>query len=246
MPDRTAPSPHRPGEGPVAHVNLHRAASGKVRWIASLAPQADAAYAAHVADVVPSIERRLAPGVIADRASARGAVVRLAPWRLARRRWTSVAMHGLGGPVRALVVADVRDCFASIGPCAVARALAEAGAHPASIERVVHHLRAFDDAGVRGLPIGPAASAALGNVVLARLDDALGRRGVPHLRWVDDVLAFAPSRREAGRCLDDLHRAAAGLGLRLHEGKTRIVVEPAEARALVGGWNSPGAGPGVA
>jgi len=105
-------------------------------------------------------------------------------------------------------------------------------------------LEAFAEDGVRGLPVGPAASAVLGNAVLAGLDDAFERRGMPHLRWVDDLLGFASSRREARLALDGLRSAGAGIGLELHVEKTRIVEDPAEARVLVGGSNSPGAGAG--
>jgi hypothetical protein len=249
MPDRTAPSPRRPPHGPSVRVTPHRTPDGKVRWIATLTPGAEATYAASVAAVVPVIERRLGPAVVADRGRlGPGArTVRLAPWEPARRRWRAMARRRLGDDdVRALLVGDVRDCFASIGPSAVTRALAEAGAPRETIALVVACLRAFADDGVQGLPVGPTASAVLGNAVLAGLDDVLRLRGIPHLRWVDDVLAFVPSRREARFALDALRRSAEGIGLELHDGKTRVVDDPDEARTLVGTSNSPGAGSGVA
>jgi len=247
MPDRTAPWPRRPRQGSVAHVTPHRTVNGKVRWLTTLAPGPGAEYAASVAAVIPAVERRLGPSVIADRARpAADGSVRLAPWEPARRRWRTLCGRRLDDEVRALVVADVRDCFASIAPSAVARSLAEAGAPIEAIERVVACLGAFADGGVRGLPVGPAASAVLGNAILAGLDGAFERRGMPHLRWVDDLLGFASSRREARLALDGLRSACAGIGLELHDGKTRIVVDPTEARALVGGSNSPGTAAGVA
>ena len=246
MPDRTAPWPRRPRQGAVAHVTPHRTPSGKVRWLTTLTPGPEAAYAASVAAVVPTVERCLGPSTIADRTRpGTDGIVRLAPWEPARRRWRTLSRHRLGDDVRALVVADVRDCFASIAPSVVARVLAEAGAPTEAVERVVACLRAFADDGVRGLPVGPAASAVLGNAVLTGLDGAFERRGIPHLRWVDDLLGFAPSRREARLTLDGIRLAAIRIGLELHEGKTRIVEDPVEARALVGGPNSPGAGAGV-
>lgn len=247
MPDRTAPWPRRPRQSPAACVTPHRTPSGKVRWLATLAPEAAAAYAASVAAVVPAIERRLGPAAFADRAQpAADGAVRLAPWEPARRRWRTTGGRRLEHAVRAVVVADVYDCFASIGPAAVARALVEAGALPEAVDRVVACLHALADDGVRGLPVGPAASAVLGNAVLAGLDEAIERQGVPHLRWVDDVIAFAPSRREARLALDSLRLSGAEIELELHDRKTRIVDDPAEARALLGRTNSPGAGAGVA
>jgi Reverse transcriptase (RNA-dependent DNA polymerase) len=245
---RTAPWLSAPRLRPAAHVTPRRAPNGKLRWLATLAPEAETTYAASVAAVLPAIERRLGPQVIADR-SHRGAgldTVRLAPWGPARRRWRTMGGRRLETATRALIVADVRDCFASIGPRAVARALVEAGATPEAVAPVIACLRAFDEDGVRGLPVGPAASAALGNVVLAALDDALERRGVPHLRWVDDVIAFSPSRRDARLALDELRRASARVGLALHDGKTRIIDDPCAARALIGRPNSPGTRAGMA
>jgi len=208
MPDRTAPWPRRPRQGAVAHVTPHRTPSGKVRWLTTLTPGPEAAYAASVAAVVPTVERCLGPSTIADRARpGTDGIVRLAPW-------------------------EPHDAVRS-------------GAPTEAVERVVACLRAFADDGVRGLPVGPAASAVLGNVVLTGLDGAFERRGIPHLRWVDDLLGFAPSRREARLTLDGIRLAAIRTGLELHEGKTRIVEDPVEARALVGGPNSPGAGAGV-
>ncbi len=55
-------------------------------------------------------------------------------------------------------------------------------------------LRAFGDAGVDGLPVGPPASALLADAVLAAGDDAIRATGAAHVRWVDDVAIFAPDR----------------------------------------------------
>jgi len=247
MPDRTAPWPHRPRQGSVARVTPHPTVNGKVRWLTTLAPGPGSEFAASVAAVLPAVERGLGPSVIADRARpAAGGSVRLAPWEPARRRWRMLGRRRLEDDVRALVVADVRDCFASIAPSAVGRSLSQAGVPTEAVERVVAWLEAFAEDGVRGLPVGPAASAVLGNAVLAGLDGAFECRGMPHLRWVDDLLGFASSRREARLALDGLRSAGAAIGLELHEGKTRIVEDPAEALALVGGANSPGAAAGVA
>lgn len=248
MPDRTAPWPRRPASAPAAHVSRHHAANGKLRWLTTLAPEAAAAYEAAVAQVVPAVERRLGPGVMADRARAPWGVpsVRLAPWGAARRRWHAAGLHGLRGGTRALVLTDVRDCFASITPALVRRALTEAGAPPEAVAGVLGCLEGFHEAGVVGLPVGPVPSAVLANAALAAFDEALRSRGFASLRWVDDVAAFAPSAAAARDVLDTLRRASDATGLDLHDAKTRIVLEPQEARAFMGGSNSPGAGAGVA
>jgi hypothetical protein len=247
MPRTTAPWPRGPRRDPTARVTPQRTTNGKLRWLTTLAPEADAVFAASVAAVTPTIERRLGPEVLADRSlpGTNAGIIRLAPWEPARLRWRRQASRGLGG-ARAVVVADVRDCFGSIGAASVVRSLAQAGAPSSAIDRVTECLRMFAEDGVRGLPIGPVASAVLANAVLATLDDAVRGRGVPHLRWVDDVVAFGGSPRAAGQALDALRAAAADIGLALHDEKTRIVDDPWEARALLGAPNSPGAAAGMA
>ena len=64
----------------------------------------------------------------------------------------------------------------------------------------------------------------------ARSVAAVRSSGAGHFRWVDDLVLWG-TRREAIRGLDALHRAAAGLGLELHPGKTRLLEGPDELRA---------------
>lgn len=245
MSHHAAPWPRRPA--PVARLTAHRTPTGKVRWIATLAPEADVAYARAVAGVLPAVERRLGPEVLADRARpSAGPVIRLAPWGAARRRWREVGERRMSDEVRGVLVTDVRDCYASITAGMATEALRGAGAPSPVVEPVIACLRAFEDEGLTGLPVGPAASAVLANAILAVLDDALRSSGVRHLRWVDDVVAFTPSVRDARCSLDTLRRAAAGLGLELHDAKTRILDDPEEARSLIGIPNSRGAATGVA
>jgi histidine ammonia-lyase len=80
--------------------------------------------------------------------------------------------------------------------------------------------------GVRGLPVGPDASAVLANVVLAPVDRTLADEGIEHLRWVDDIVVTAADPRAA---LSAIRRALERIGLRLNERKTRIV-DPASLR----------------
>ena len=114
---------------------------------------------------------------------------------------------------------DVADCYGSILPEVVAASLRAAGADPRALERLLHELA---DHGVPGLPIGPEPSAVLANAVLAPLDVALAVAGVPHVRWVDDIVAFATERRQAMRVTDLIRRELEAVGLRPNEAKTRI------------------------
>ncbi|MEO8476939.1 MAG: RNA-directed DNA polymerase [Actinomycetota bacterium] len=249
MAHRSAPWPRRPRSVPAARIDPVRTPGGKVRWITSLSPEASDAYAAAVSSVVPAVERSLGSEVVADHASPGhdgDPEFQLVPWELARRRWRAQTRRGLAGDVRAVVVADVRECFASITPASVARALRSAGATEAAIEVVVSCLRAFEDEGVAGLPVGPPPSAVLANATLTRLDDALRREHRPHLRWVDDIVVFAPSVPAARRSLEQLRRAGASVGLELHSSKTRILEHRLDAIAVLRLATSPGAGGSVA
>jgi hypothetical protein len=74
--------------------------------------------------------------------------------------------------------------------------------------------------------VGPGASAVLANAVLARLDGALADAHVPHLRWVDDVVAVPPDLDAAAAVLAIVRETLAAAGLELNERKTRVVPDP--------------------
>jgi RNA-directed DNA polymerase len=74
------------------------------------------------------------------------------------------------------------------------------------------------------LCVGGVISPLLSNIYLHVLDAELSRRGVGELvRYADDGVVLCRSRRQAQRALDAVGEILAGLGLRLHPGKTRIV-----------------------
>ncbi len=233
----------RLGRPPPTWVAVPKA--GGVRWLVCLDPADDAEYATAVARAVPAVERALSPPVLANRSVWTGAAthvgdpprgVTLEPWTRARARFRRLAVSLVRAPwVRALAVADVEDCYGSIRPATVASALAAAGCRGGDVEAVTDVLRGLALRGVPGLPVGPVASGVLANAVLSPVDRALRAAGLPHLRWVDDILVAAPSRGRAGAALRCVERALEGLGLRLNLAKTRIVTEPEEARRLAGG-----------
>jgi sugar phosphate isomerase/epimerase len=131
-------------------------------------------------------------------------------------------------------VTDMRDCFGSITSEAIVARLLRIGAPPAAAVELGAVLRGFAEVGVRGLPVGPAPSAILANAVLAALDEVLRARGLPHVRWVDDVVFAAPDARTARAAIGALRRVAGDLGLTLHDGKTVVLDDPDERRAFVG------------
>ncbi|MEW6060262.1 MAG: RNA-directed DNA polymerase [Actinomycetota bacterium] len=190
-----------------------------------LDPEAATSYEAAVAALVPSIERSLLPGVLANRARLIRSVplsLRLEPWRAARERLAREARR-LIAHAGAMLVADVRSCYPSIGSQAVLRRLRALGCPPDTASELRFRLESFERAGIPGLPIGPEPSAVLANAVLSEADNALAALGADHLRWVDDFFVFAPDAHAAKAALGALRRGLDSAGLELAEEKTRLV-----------------------
>jgi Reverse transcriptase (RNA-dependent DNA polymerase) len=200
---------------------------GSLRWITRLDPAADAEYRQAVRPLAGRIERALGSEVFAIRTVPTPGGWRLAPWAPARVAWRRTLREVIDGSRcdTAFAVADVRDCYGSIAPQTIDSLLGMEAAH------VVAFLRRLQERGVRGLPIGPDASAVLANAVLSEMDRAIRTTGARHLRWVDDVVLWG-SRADVGRALVVLEQVADRMGLTLHEEKTRLLEGPREARAV--------------
>jgi hypothetical protein len=214
---------------------------GGQRLITLLDRADDGAYRAAVRPAVPPVERALGPAVTGNRV-ADAVVVRLEDWRRARRRHEMLAEALRARTERRgglLVATDVRDCYASISPEAVGRALASLGSHPSVVGRIRRVLERLAADGATGLPVGPEPSGALANAVLVAADRAVLRvsRTAP-LRWVDDVLAAAPDERGAERIVEALAEALGRLGLSLNAAKTRVFEPVPGPLAGMGGSGS--------
>jgi hypothetical protein len=213
------------------HAELILRPGGGRRRLTALDPADAATYRMLVARVAPAVERSLGPAVVANRvASPRpplgGRPVEdrwLEDWRVARGRWRR-ALAPAGRGLRLHL--DVADCYGSIRPEVVAETLGLLGSPPDHrLIRLLHELA--DHAA--GLPVGPEASAVLANAVLRRLDLAIADAGVPHVRWVDDLVIAVRSRRHATQMLDEARRGLCSLGLRVQDAKTRVT----DARAIL-------------
>lgn len=217
------------------------------RPVIVLHPSLAARYTALVADVAPSIDPALGPCVFANRLAAASVdppELLLRPWRHERaafaRRLTALAASS-----PCLVFADVRDCYGSIASHVVERSLARLGASSRRSVDVARFLRRLGDLGVRGLPVGPDASAVLANAVLSAVDRAVSETGLGYARWVDDVAIACEGQEHAAHVLGLVGEALAEVGLEPNEEKTRVVLDPssvtkaptiscARARARVG------------
>ena len=206
--------------------------SGGMRRLVVLDPEDELAFARSVIGIAPSLGSALGRESYANRLVGwdphRGLL--LEPWRHARRRWHG-DLRRLGSRGRFVAVTDVRACYASIAPSVIAGQLRMLGAPPARVDEIASWLCAFRDAGIDGLPAGPAGSALLADAVLAAGDHALRSTGANFVRWVDDVTIFAPDRRARATALGALAVAWASLGLDMHEQKTLLLDDPRELTA---------------
>lgn len=213
--------------------------SGGTRRLVVLDPEDELAFARSVVGIAPTIRRALGTESHANRLvgwdERRGPL--LEPWRHARWRWRG-DVRGLGRRGHFVAVTDVRACYASIAPSVIARHIRMLGVPQARTDEIAAWLHTFGDAGVEGLPVGPAASALLADAVLAVGDDALRSTGVGFVRWVDDVAIFAPDRRARAAALGALEEAWSSLGLEMHEQKTLLLDDPRQVTASAGAMSN--------
>ena len=199
---------------------------GVQRTLAVLAPPARLAYVRLAAVVAPAVEQALGGRVMANRVSGSSVeppVLALRPWRFERRLFAR-ALGELASTHRTVAIADVRACYASIGPTLARAALERIGAPEGPA--VEAFLTSLACEGVRGLPVGPDPSALLANAVLAHVDRALEAEEIAHLRWVDDFVLGGRDPRAAAHGLDVVRDALRQLGLRANGSKTRVVADP--------------------
>jgi hypothetical protein len=201
----------------------------RVREVTVLHPALAARYTALVSAVALRVEGELSPSVAANRV----AVASVDPPRLVLRsfRGERVAfgrrLARLARRSPCLLFADVRECYRSIAPGVVGSSLRALGCDGSSVDAIVAFLRALQELGVEGLPVGPDPSAVLANAVLAEVDRALERLGPPHMRWVDDLVVGVDGSSGAATVLEVAREALDRVGLRLNDAKTRLVLDPA-------------------
>jgi len=228
-PVTAGPVPVRPGPREPIRWELAAKPDGGTRRLIRLGPSDERAFDQAVAQLVPWIEGGRGPCTFAH--GSRGIErqqITLTPWVSARGRWRRT-VEGHCSEARVVAVTDIRDCYGSIRPSTVTARLMALGAPAGPIRAVTTWLRAFEDEGVRGLPVGPAASAILAEAVMTVGDLALSASGVRHTRWVDDVAIFCDDRGTAVAALDELRRAWTSLGLEAHDGKTALLDPDAAA-----------------
>jgi hypothetical protein len=215
--------------GPPIRIDPVLKPGGGVRHLVHLGPADARRYAEAVRSVLPTVERASGPWAPANRGRVTSGGLALEDWRAARGRFRAAARSNLDGAA-SVFLGDVEDCYGSIGSSTVVSALRRLGIDAVDAGRIGAILADLERRGVRGLPVGPDASAILGNAVLLLVDQDFAREGLTFLRWVDDVAVFAPNQDVAMHARDVFRSALAHLELRVNDAKT-MVVDPIGARA---------------
>jgi len=209
------------------------AAAPSCRTVA-LHPSVAGRYLDVVAPIAVALDRAMDDVVMANRvvsAALDPPRIRLDRWRAERHRF-AYRLHAMAGEAGALVMTDVRDCYASMRPPVVRSCVGAAGVEPEAADRIEAFLETLPRIGIRGLPVGPAASAVLANSVLGAVDARLRRAGLPFLRWVDDVVVAVRGPDDASAALGAIDDALASIGLERHVGKTRVVLDLASVPSM--------------
>jgi hypothetical protein len=127
-----------------------------------------------------------------------------------------------------LVDADVSSCFPSIYTHAIPWALV---GHPHSkshrgptewfnqVDWCQRHLKRNE---THGVPVGPATSNIINEVILGKVDQALTTAGYKFVRYIDDYKCYCPSRDKADEFLRDLERELGAYLLLLNTKKVTV------------------------
>lgn len=126
------------------------------------------------------------------------------------------------------VEADVASCFPSIYTHAIPWALVGHDVSKANrdnaewfnqIDSRQRHLKRNE---THGVPVGPATSNIINEVILGKVDEALTRAGYKFVRYIDDYKCYCPSRDKADEFLRDLERELGKYLLLLNTKKIKV------------------------
>jgi hypothetical protein len=109
------------------------------------------------------------------------------------------------------VSADISNCFPSIYSHAISWALvghdvakATSGDKTQWYNKLDFHQRSLKRNETLGVPVGPATSNVISEIILAKVDQALDSRGYNFVRFIDDYQCYTNSRDDAEEFVRDL------------------------------------------
>lgn len=186
-------------------------------------PLWNAYYLALVIASAPEIERIRAPvnSVCSYRFQDTGAKHELFDPRIGWMRFTDCTLERCQHHDHVLIT-DISDFYHRIRLDALVQGFEQAKIDPDVSERLATVLTMF---GIdrHGLPIGGPASRLLAELALNPLDHELTARGIPCVRFVDDLRAFAADEAQAHMHLKTISELAFKLGLSVQKNKTRVL-----------------------
>jgi hypothetical protein len=126
-------------------------------------------------------------------------------------------------PAAVVLRADVAACFQSINQHTLVNNLEYLG-YPNTLVKPLESMltQASTSRSSRGVLQGIYPSDLFGNFYLYPIDRLLKERGIPGVRYVDDVVAFFPTGEECDRFIVDLTAELRKLDLSLNEAKTVV------------------------
>jgi len=133
-----------------------------------------------------------------------------------------------------VVCSDIHDCIGTVNPDRLHGLLEEAGAEAAALAHLARMQGVWQQAGCRGLPL-TGGFLLLIKLYLAEVDARLRREGIAFIRLQDDFRLFCRSRDEALCATEVLTQALAACGMRINEGKQRLLAPGPRAAGLLRG-----------
>ncbi len=144
--------------------------------------------------------------------------------------------------VKWVVVTDIADFYPRIYSHPLENALAACTGMKGHVEAIKSLVKGWNDRKSYGIPVGPAPSRLLAELVIDDVDQALRSEGIDVIRYIDDYRMFCASEIDAHRALAFLADALFRMhGLTLQQQKTSILqtedflkryVTPHEDRAI--------------
>jgi hypothetical protein len=126
---------------------------------------------------------------------------------------------------------DIAAYYLSIERGKLFATLLERGCHETDVLVLMSAYSTWSErTGLQGIPIGPEASAVVGNFYLIHVDEALATSGLIHLRYMDDFVILS---RQADDGLEVLDRELSRLQLRRSIEKTTLFNGSGEASACL-------------
>ena len=184
--------------------------NGTFRAVHQLTPLDSLLYAALIFEIAADVEKFRVPA-----ASAIVFSYRIKPdvdgsffaseqgWDQFVMRTEALAQRHRNGFV---ITCDFVDFYNQIYTHRIRNLIAEAGGrrlepHSKVVEHFLHGLNTQTS---RGIPVGPASSVVLAELIMADIDKKILTYTSAFVRWADDIRIFAATREEAERILHDL------------------------------------------